>query len=102
MLIKKPTADKYLKLLSVKGERGLYKHIIGSGIILSVNVKNPDIELLDISEGFFRLYRRAGDENKEAYFTIGKVLRRAAHTLYRQFLHINQEKATNTRFLNVV
>jgi len=101
MLIKKPTADKYLKLLQSKGENGLYKQAVGNGIILSVKIKNPDLELLDISDGFFSLHRRGGDQ-AESYFIIGKVLRRAAHTLYRQFLRINKVKTVNSRFLNVV
>lgn len=58
MLIRKVTEDKYLNLLRAKGEAGLYKYSIGNGIIMSVRVKNPDIELLDMSEGFFCLYRR--------------------------------------------
>jgi len=101
MLIKKIVADKYLKLLRSKGEEGLYKSAVGNGIILSVRLKNPDVELLNMADGFFALYRRGG-KNSEDYFLIGKALRRAAHALYRQFLRMDKNKAVNRRFLNMV
>jgi len=97
--LKSDIADRYVALLKNKGEDGLYRHIIGTGVMRSVKVANPEIELLDMAEAFFTKFRREGIDE---YFVIGKILRRAAHKLYRQFLHINKEKQVNKRFLNVV
>ena len=89
----------YLEMLLEHGEDGLYRKAVGSGIIrYASDIKNPEIELLDLAEAFFTLYRRTGDE---LHFTIGKVLRRAAHTLYRK-LQKDYSKEINVRFLNVV
>jgi hypothetical protein len=97
--LKRDVSERYVVLLNNKGEDGLYRHVVGTGVMRSVKVPNPDLEILDMSEAFFTLFRRNGDE---AYFIIGKVLRRAAHALYRQFLRINKEKQKSERFLNVV
>lgn len=87
----------YLQMLLENGENGLYRKAIGQGILrYAANIKTPEVELLDISEAFFAAYRRVGDES---LFVIGKVLRRAAHTLYRKLKH-NDKK--NDRFLNAV
>jgi len=101
MLLKKATTDQYIKLFRTKGESGLYRHFVGNGIIRAATIPNPDIELLDLADEFFALSRRRGAD-KEAYFLIGKALRRAAHTLYRQFLRIKEDKVLNPRFLNTV
>lgn len=97
--IKQDISDRYITLLKRKGEEGLYRHIFGTGIMRSTKIENPEVEILDMSEAFFTLYRRSG---KEDYFIIGKVLRKAAHALYRQFLRINKDKKINIRFLNIV
>lgn len=87
----------YLEMLLRHGEDGLYRKVLGQGIIrYAANIKNPEVDLLDISEAFFSAYRAGGDDK---FFIIGKVLRRAAHTLYRQLKH---DKDQNTRFLNAV
>jgi len=65
----------------------------------SIKVRNPEIEILNLSESFFSLFRSTGNED---FFVIGRALRRAANKLYRQFLRINKEKEVNLRFLNVV
>lgn len=86
----------YLEMLMERGEHGLYKRCISMGVMrLASGVKNPEIELLDLSEAFFVAFRRNGDD---ILFTIGKVLRRSAHVLYRN-LHKNVK---NIRFLQVV
>lgn len=97
--LKQDISERYVSILKSKGEEGLYRHVVGTGVMRSVKVPNPEIEILDMSEAFFALFRRSGDDN---YFVIGKVLRRAAHKLYRQFLHINKDKKKSGRFLNVV
>ena len=97
--VKQDISDRYASILKAKGEDGLYRHVIGTGIMRSIKVQHPDIEVLNMSEAFFTLFRRTGDET---YFIIGKVLRRAAHALYRQFLRLNKDKPKNDRFLNIV
>lgn len=98
-MLPQSTIDTYVKVLKNKGENGLYRYTVGNGIMMSVKISNPEVEILNISEKFFSLYRRTGDDG---FFIIGKILRRAAHTIYRQFLKLNKEKEINMRFLNVV
>ena len=88
----------YLEMLMLHGEDGLYRKVIGHGIIrYASDVKAPEVEILDLSEAFFAAYRRGEDE---MFFTIGKVLRRSAHTLYRKIR--KDAEVVNKRFLNVV
>ena len=92
-------AKTYVEMLSIHGEHGLYRKVIGHGIIrYASDIKAPEVEILDLAEAFFSAYRRGEDE---VFFIIGRVLRRAAHTLYRK-LHKDTQTATNKRFLNVV
>lgn len=102
MAVKKITDSQlktYQDMLTDHGEEGLYRRAVGSGIMrYASNIKNPELELLDISDAFFIANRRDEDQ---ALFTIGKILRRAAHTLYRKLLKEKQGEV-NFRFLNVV
>ena len=91
--------EKYTKLLWNSGRDGVYRHAVGTGVIRSVHTPNPEIETLNTAESFFALYRRTGEEK---YFVLGRILRRAAHKIYREFLRIHEDKAVNMRFLNVV
>jgi hypothetical protein len=91
--------EKYTKLLKNKGVDGIYRHVVAIGVISSVSVQNPEIEILDTAEAFFSLYRRTGENN---YFEIARTLRKAAHRIYRQFLRMNNDKEVNMRFLNIV
>jgi hypothetical protein len=59
---------------------------------------SPDLEYLDYYESFMILYRREGDE---VYLQIAKVLRKAAHKIYRVMLKKNMTP-TNAKFLNLV
>lgn len=59
---------------------------------------SPDLEYLDYYDRFLVLYRREGDE---AYLQIAKILRRAAHKIYRVMLKKNMTP-TNAKFLNLV
>jgi len=92
-------AQEYTTLLSKSGEEALYKRAVGAGIVRAAKIANIEVEVLDLAESFFSLYRRKGDE---VYFKVGKVLRRAAHTLYRQFIKMDNKKRINKRFLNKV
>ena len=88
--------EMYANILAVNGEDGAFRKFIGLGVKRSVQVQNPEVEMLDLSESFFTLYRRTGEEK---YFKLGRILRRAAHRLYREFL---RDKRSNGRFLNLV
>lgn len=92
-------AQSYVQILHDKQELGFYKHIIAAGIKRTLTTENPDVEVLDLSEQFFSLNRRTPNED---YFTIGKILRRAAHTLYRNLNAINQNRPKNSKFLQLV
>jgi hypothetical protein len=101
-LLKIPNDDvveKYANLLKTSGENGIFRHAVAEAVIRSIHTVNPELEILDAAESFFTLYRRTGEEN---YFTIGRVLRRAAHKVYREFLRMNNKKTINMRFLNMV
>lgn len=97
--LSKKIADTYLKLFKSKGEQGFYKYIIAAGISRRVLVDNPEVEILDLSDDFLTLFRRTGEHD---YFIMSKILRKAAHKLYRQFLQINKNKPTNYRFLQAI
>jgi len=97
-MIPQETINNYISILQNRGQAGFYKKIVGEGIIKSLDIPHPDIEILNLSDNFFILYRRSGDYN---YFLIGKVLRRSAHTIYRQLLKLKNAEI-NIRFLNVV
>lgn len=99
MGLRAEVAQNYLQLLKNKGEVGLYRHVVGTGVMRSVKERNPEIEILNLSESFFSLFRSTGNDD---YFKIGRILRRAANKLYRQFLRINKDKEVNLKFLNVV
>ena len=102
MAVKKLSEDEvktYLEMLLARGEDGLYKRSIAMGIMRLANGhKHPEIEILDLSEAFFAAFRRNGDD---ILFTIGKILRKSAHCLYRK-LQKENAKPANTRFLQVV
>lgn len=102
MAIKK-LSDKevksYLEMLLERGEDGLYRRCIAMGVMrLAVGSKHPETEILDLSEAFFIAYRRNGEE---VLFTIARVLRRSAHTLYRKLVKENSGEK-NMRFLQIV
>jgi hypothetical protein len=89
----------YLEMLVLHGEEGLYRRTISMGIMrYAANVKHPEIDILDLSDAFFVVYKKEEIEN---YYIIGRVLRRAAHTLYRKLLKSKNNKI-NTRFLNAI
>ena len=58
----------------------------------------PHLEYLDYAEWFLVLYRREGDDT---YLKIAKMLRKAAHKIYRVMLKKNLT-TPNVRFLNLV
>lgn len=91
--IPKKLADSYELTFLAKGEKGFYKHILGITHINSDELK--ELALLDQSEAFFAMARSTGNDN---YFTIGTILRRAAHRLYRVY----NKGGQNSRFLRMI
>ena len=89
---------EYEKLLLNKGEEYFYRYAVGSGFMDRVNYGYPEVLMLDKAEAFFTLFRQTGHNN---YFIIGKILRRAAHRLYRNRIK-SGELELNARFLNIV
>ena len=89
---------EYKNILDKKGEDGFYRHVVAVGIKQSITIKNPENDLIQLSEAFFLLNRQTGEN---LYHTLGKLLRRAAHKLYRQF---NKEETTkiSKKFLRAV
>lgn len=88
-----------------KGEVYLYKFLIVNSIkkiVLLLEEDNfnnsPDKDLLNLYEKFMYMYRTEGDE---IYLNIAKIIRKAAHKIYRILLKQNHIKK-NEHFLNLV
>ena len=92
-------AQSYVQILKDKDIEGFFKHIIAAGIKRTLTTDNADVEVLELSEQFFLLNRRTPNED---YFTIGKILRKAAHTLYRNFGKTDVNRPKNSKFLQLV
>ena len=99
MRITKSVKEQYEALLDKEGEYKFYRHVLGQGFISRHRFDDPDLMMLDQSDAFFCLFRRTGNEK---HFVIAKLLRRAAHKLYREFRRINDERPKNSRFLQLV
>ncbi len=93
-LLPRDLCDTYELKLLAKGDDGFYKYILGSAFNSRVDHEHPDVTLLSVSESFFSLFRQTGNDN---YFTIGRIMRRAAHRLHRTLGH-----PTDDRFLHIV
>lgn len=87
--------NKYIKLLKKTGEKEMFNKCVGQAFIQAANTKNIDIELLNLSEDFYLLFRH---ENLEEYAIISKILRRTAHLVHRK---LNSNKL-NDRFLRAI
>lgn len=85
--------------LNKRGSDGFYRHLIAVGIKKSVNIENPQDEMIEMSDSFLQLNRRTGEE---IYAELYRLFRRAAHSLYRQFNKQNKKSKINNRFLHVV
>ena len=98
MKISREIKLEYEKIFKHKGQEAFYQYILWSGTVLKKDGKFPDVIFLDQSEGFFSAFRQTGNEN---YFTIGQILRRAAHKLYRERL-LTIGSVPNNRFLHMI
>lgn len=96
--ISEEVGKDYLKALETLGPNTLCDELVKRG--LDDSIKNPELDLLEFAEAFFLLYRRT--ENY-SYAEIGKVIRRAAHIVYRELLKKDKNKAPNhERFLTLI
>ncbi len=95
----KQAQEEYEARLKKSGEDGLYRYVIGQAILRSGDVIHPEILILDHADAFFAAFRRTGNEN---LFTIGRVLRRAAHRLYCELHRLHDNYPNNGRFLRLV
>ena len=93
-LLPRDLCDTYELKLLAKGDEGFYKYVLGSAFNSKAEHAYPDVKLLNVSESFFALFRQTGNEN---YFTIGRIMRRAAHRLHRTL-----GEQTDERFLHMI
>jgi len=96
--ISKSEKEKQIRLLHRHGAQGLYEKAVGAGVMIAATNCNYDVEILDLSRSFFELYRRTGNED---YATVSRILRRAAHAVYRQLVR-SGKKNSDPRFLTLV
>lgn len=99
MKVTKRIQDEYENLLKNVGEDKFLSHIFVNGVSARRHYEYPEITMLEQAEAFFSLFRTTGDYN---YFTIGKVLRKGAHKLYRDGKKKNPNYPVNKKFLDLV
>jgi hypothetical protein len=87
------------------GEQKFYRSIIFLAIKKLIATEKghykgipPHLEYLDYYDRFIILYRREGDD---VYLNIARMLRKAAHKIYRIMLKKNMA-VSNAKFLNLV
>jgi len=97
--VTKRIQEEYETLLRDVGEDRFFNHVFGNGVSARRHYEYPEITMLEQSEAFFALFRTTGDS---AYFTIGKILRRVAHKLYRDGRKKNAEYPVNRKFLSSI
>lgn len=89
-----------LDVLSLNGEDGLHDYLCRAADKILAVEEFPEADLIELSDKFFSLYRSTGEEN---FFTLGKVLRKSAHTVYRKSFKFYPNKKINTKkFLNLI
>jgi len=93
-LLSRDLCDNYELKLLAKGDEGFYKYVLGSAFNTKADYEHPDVVLLDAAESFFAIFRQTGNDN---YFTIGRIMRRAAHRLHRTL-----GKQADNRFLRII
>ncbi len=97
--------QEYFPKYIANGEQKFYKSILLLALQELILIQKgsfkgnpPHIKYLDFYDMFIVLYRREGNES---YIKIAKILRRAAHKIYRVMLKKNMTKK-NIRFLNLI
>lgn len=91
--------DEYSTLLKDVGEDRFFDHVFVNGVSARRDYDHPENMMMEQAEAFFALFRTTGDLN---CFTIGKILRRVAHKLYRDGKKKNPEYPVNKKFLHIV
>jgi hypothetical protein len=99
MPVTKRIQEQYSAMLIQVGENSFLNHVFQEGVLAKNFYEHPEITMLEQSESFFALFRTTGDAK---YFTIGKLLRRAAHKLYRNGKRKNPNYPSNKKFLDVI
>lgn len=99
MRVTKRIRDEYETLLKDAGEAKFFSHVFKSGVSARRHFDHHENMMLDQAEAFFALFRTTGNRN---YFTIGKLLRRAAHKLYRDSKKKVPNYPANKKFLDIV
>ena len=99
--LKQEYIPKYLD----NGKQKFYRHLLFLALNKLVLMNKeaykgipPNLEFLDYHDQFIILYRREGDE---VYLEIARMLRKAAHRVYRIMLKKNMT-VINAKFLNLV
>ena len=98
MRISTHVKKEYEAILLEEGSDRLFSKVLGNGLVANYEIDNPEIMLLNLSDGFFASFRVTGNKN---YFLIGTVMRRAAHKIYRELRRRGSIKH-NKRFLQSV
>lgn len=96
MRLTKPIRDEYVKLLESKGQGEFLKFVLKASFDAQIS---PHAILLEQSDQFFSLFRSSG---LDKYFTIGILLRRAAHFIYRKYLKKYPKGPKDKRFLQAL
>lgn len=98
--LKKEFLNKYIALGGDKFYNALLFYSVKRLVEAEKNKTNISInlELLDFYNQFIILYRREGDPS---YLEVAKLLRRAAHKVYRVMLKKNLTNKSD-KFLNLV
>jgi hypothetical protein len=99
MRVTKRIREEYEALLKDVGEAKFFSHVVVTGVLARTHFEYPENMMLDQAEAFFILYRTTGNRS---YFTIGRLLRRAAHKIYRDSKRKNPDYPVNKRFLDSV
>jgi hypothetical protein len=99
MRVTKRIREEYETLLKDVGEARFYSHVFGNGVLARRHFERPENMMLDQSDAFFALFRTTGNRN---YFTIGRILRRAAHKLYRDSRRHKPNYPESKCFMDIV
>ena len=81
------------------GGDALLQKCVGDSIVNSVENQDIDVRLLDFSEKFNILFRQTQNQD---FLEIGRVLRRAAHVVFRQVYKCKEGKTPDSRLLRLV
>lgn len=98
--------NEIVKIFLEQGEDKLYKNLLVQSVKRIIvfmentdtNRVTPDKELIHLADKFVILYRTEGEE---VYLQVSKVIRRAAHKIYRLLLKKHLIKK-DEKFLNLV